>query len=47
MRMRDLEKKISSKTKAVIINSPNNPSGAIYTKATIDKLATTLEKKEK
>ena len=43
----DFEKKISSKTKAVIINSPNNPSGAIYTKATIDKLATILEKKEK
>ena len=43
----DFEKKISSKTKAVIINSPNNPSGAIYTKATIDKLATILDKKEK
>lgn len=43
----DFEKKISSKTKAVIINSPNNPSGVIYTKETIEKLATILDKKEK
>ena len=43
----DFEKKISSKTKVVIINSPNNPSGVIYTKETIEKLATILDKKEK
>ena len=29
-RLQDLEAKVSSKTKAVIINSPNNPSGAMY-----------------
>ena len=27
----NLEKAINEKTKAVIINSPNNPSGVVYT----------------
>ena len=45
---KDLEKKISKKTKAIIINSPNNPSGAIYTEETIKRLADILiEKKRK
>ena len=42
----DFEKKITKKTKAVIINSPNNPSGVIYTEETIKKLANILKKKE-
>ena len=29
-RMRDIEQAVSSYTKAIIINSPNNPSGALY-----------------
>ena len=45
---KDLEKKISKKTKAIIINSPNNPAGAIYTEETIKRLADILvEKKRK
>lgn len=42
-----LERAINENTKAVIINSPNNPSGTVYSEATIQKLATLLEKKSK
>lgn len=42
----DFEKKISPKTKCVIINSPNNPTGAVYTENDIKKLAEILEKKQ-
>lgn len=42
-----LEEMINVNTKGVIINSPNNPSGAVYSVATIEKLAALLEKKEK
>jgi aspartate aminotransferase len=40
-----LESAISPNTQAVIINSPNNPSGVIYSEATILKLADLLRKK--
>ena len=43
----EFEKIISPKTKAVIINSPNNPSGAIYSEETIKKLAEILSDKSK
>jgi len=36
---------ITPKTKAVIINSPNNPTGVIYTEETIKQLAAVLEEK--
>lgn len=42
-----LESMISVNTKAVIINSPNNPSGAVYNKSTIQRLADLLERKQK
>ncbi len=42
-----LEQAIKPNTKAVIINSPNNPSGAVYSKETIEQLATLLTKKSK
>ncbi len=41
------EAKITAKTKAVIINSPNNPSGAIYSEETIKEIADILNKKQK
>lgn len=41
----DLEKAINKNTKAIIINSPNNPSGAVYTEETISKLSDLLNKK--
>ena len=40
-----LEKALSPHTKGVIINSPNNPSGAVYSEETIQKLAALLKKK--
>ena len=42
-----LEQMIGASTQAVIINSPNNPSGVVYTRETLEKLAALLEKKSK
>ena len=42
-----LEETINEKTKGIIINSPNNPSGVVYSKETLEKLAALLEKKSK
>ena len=39
----DFQKLLSPKTKAVIINSPNNPSGAVYSRETIQKLTDILK----
>lgn len=43
----EFEQKITPKTKAVIINNPNNPTGVIYSEETIRALAAVMEKKEK
>ena len=43
----DLENKISEKTRAVIINSPNNPTGTVYNEPTIMRLSKVLEEKQK
>ena len=40
------EAALNENTKAVIINSPNNPSGAVFSEETIKKLAAILEKAE-
>ena len=40
-------KKITQKTKAVIVNTPNNPTGVVYSEETIQKMASILEKKQK
>lgn len=42
-----MEAAITPKTRAVIINSPNNPSGAVYTKAELEGLADILARKSK
>lgn len=39
------EQAINEKTKAVLVNSPNNPSGAVYSEETVKKLASVLERK--
>ena len=41
----ELESKIGSHTRGVVINSPNNPSGSVYSEATIKKLADLLTRK--
>lgn len=42
-----LEQAITNKTKAIIINTPNNPTGVVYSKESIIKMAKVLENKEK
>ena len=42
-----LEDAINNNTKAIIINSPNNPTGVVFSKETIEKLAELLNKKQK
>lgn len=43
----EFEEKITAKTKAVIVNTPNNPTGVVYSEETIKKLAAVMEKKQK
>ncbi len=38
--------KITAKTKAVIVNTPNNPTGVVYSEETIKKLAAILDRKQ-
>jgi aspartate aminotransferase len=39
-----LEAKITPKTKAILLNSPNNPSGVIYSAAVLQKLESLLQR---
>jgi aspartate aminotransferase len=45
--LEEFKEKITPKTKAVIINSPNNPTGIIYSEETIIKLSEILREKQK
>ena len=38
---------ITPKTKALIVNSPNNPTGVIYTEETLRRIAAVLEEKQR
>ncbi len=40
-----VEQRITAHTQAIIINSPNNPSGVVYTEETLKGLAALLERK--
>lgn len=44
-RMKDIEQNVTSYTKAIIINSPNNPSGAVYPESFIAEIVEFCEKK--
>lgn len=41
------EKSITAKTKAIIINNPNNPTGVVYNQATLEHIEEILMKKQK
>lgn len=43
--LEELAEKITSKTKAVIINSPNNPTGVIYSEETLKRIGCILREK--
>ena len=43
----ELERKLSDRTKMVIVNSPNNPSGAMYPASLIESLADLLRRKSR
>ena len=43
----EFREKLSPKTKAVIVNTPNNPTGVVYSEETIKKLAAIMEEKQK
>lgn len=45
--LKEFEEKITDKTRAIIINNPNNPTGVVYDKEYIKKLSEILSKKEK
>lgn len=45
LRAEEIESLISEKTKAIILNSPNNPSGAVYPRLELEKLARILTEK--
>lgn len=43
----EFEEKLTPKTRAVIVNTPNNPTGVVYSEDTIKKMAAIMEKKQK
>ena len=44
-RFEDIERAVTSSTRAIIVNSPNNPSGAIYPPELIEKIVKLCERK--
>ena len=44
--LKELEEKITVNTRAVIVNTPHNPTGVVYSEDTIKELAAILEKKQ-
>jgi aspartate aminotransferase len=45
LNLKEIEKAIGVKTKAILINSPNNPTGVVYDQASFEKLGKLLKKK--
>ena len=43
----ELEERITAHTQGVIVNSPNNPSGVVYTRKTLEQLAEVLTRKSR
>ena len=45
--LRELKEKITASTRAVIVNTPHNPTGVVYSEETIRALAAVLEEKQR
>ncbi|MHC1685148.1 MAG: pyridoxal phosphate-dependent aminotransferase [Clostridiaceae bacterium] len=45
--LKALEEKITTKTKAIILNTPNNPTGVVYSEEVLKSMSELLERKEK
>ena len=45
LNLREIEKAIGEKTKAMLINSPNNPTGVVYDHQSLEKLGELLKRK--
>ena len=45
-KLNEFEEKITPRTRAVIVNTPNNPTGVVYPEETIRKMAAIMEKKQ-
>ncbi|MDF2511342.1 MAG: aminotransferase class [Herbinix sp.] len=45
--LQEFEERITARTKAIIVNTPNNPTGVVYSEQTVKDLASILEKKQK
>lgn len=45
IRLDELEAAITPHTRALIVNSPNNPAGTVYSRETMEKVAAILKKK--
>ena len=45
--LKELERRITDQTKVVLVNTPNNPTGVVYSEETIQELSGILEKKQK
>jgi aspartate aminotransferase len=47
LNLKEIEKAIHKKTKAILVNSPNNPTGVVYDDASLKKLGELLKKKSR
>jgi len=45
LNLSEIEKAIGEKTKAILINSPNNPTGVVYSRESLEKLGALLKRK--
>ena len=47
LNLKEIEKAIGERTKAILINSPNNPTGVVYNRESLEKLSDLLKRKNK
>jgi len=47
LNLEEIEKAIGEKTKAILINSPNNPTGVVYSQDSLEKLGALLKRRSR